>query len=91
MFYSRWLIVPAASEGKVVDAGGPQGAWTPHTPATTIFLFAWIPRRSAAGNAVQYICFERQVHGFITMGRAIDEAHTAVDLCAAALRRALFG
>ena len=46
---------------------------------------------SAAGNAVQYICFERQVHGFITMGRVIDEAHTAVDLCAAALRRALFG
>ena len=44
---------------------------------------------SAAGNAVQYICFERQVHGFITMGRLIDEANTAVDLCAAALRRAL--
>jgi acetyl esterase len=44
---------------------------------------------SAAGNAVQYICFERQVHGFITMGRLIDEANTAVDLCASALRRAL--
>ena len=44
---------------------------------------------SAAGNSVQYICFERQVHGFITMSRVIDEAHTAVDLCAAALRRAL--
>ena len=44
---------------------------------------------SAAGNAVQYVCFERQIHGFITMGRVIDEAHTAVDLCAAAVRRAL--
>jgi acetyl esterase len=44
---------------------------------------------SAAGNAVQYICFERQVHGFITMSKVIDEAQTAVDLCAALLRRAL--
>ncbi|MES2959983.1 MAG: alpha/beta hydrolase [Pseudomonadota bacterium] len=44
---------------------------------------------SAAGNAVQYVCFERQIHGFITMGRVIDEAHTAVDLCAAVLRRTL--
>ena len=44
---------------------------------------------SDAGNRVQYLCFERQVHGFITMSRVIDEAHTAVDLCAAVLRRAL--
>ena len=44
---------------------------------------------SAAGNAVQYVCFERQIQGFITMGRVIDEAHTAIDLCAAALCRAL--
>ena len=43
---------------------------------------------SAAGNRVQYICFERQIHGFITMGRVIDEAHTAVALCAAVLRDA---
>lgn len=46
-------------------------------------------RLSAAGNRVQYVCFERQIHGFITMGRVLDEAHTAIDLCAAALRRAL--
>lgn len=46
-------------------------------------------RLSAAGNRTQYICFERQIHGFLTMGRVLDEAHTAVDLCAAALRRAL--
>ena len=44
---------------------------------------------SAAGTRAQYVCFERQIHGFITMGRAIDEANTAVALCAAALRRAL--
>lgn len=44
---------------------------------------------SAAGTPAQYVCFERQIHGFAPMGRAIDEANTALDLCAAALRRAL--
>ena len=44
---------------------------------------------SAAGSTAQYICFERQIHGFITMGRVIAEANTAVGLCALALRRAL--
>ena len=48
-------------------------------------------RLSAAGTPTQYICFERQLHGFITMGRLLDEAHTAVDLCARVLRRALVG
>ncbi|MEI8265625.1 MAG: alpha/beta hydrolase [Betaproteobacteria bacterium] len=43
---------------------------------------------SAAGVPTQYVCFERQIHGFITMGRVIEEAHTAVGLCSAALRRA---
>jgi acetyl esterase len=43
---------------------------------------------SAAGVATQYVCFERQIHGFITMSRVIAEAHTAVALCGAALRRA---
>lgn len=43
---------------------------------------------SAAGVPTQYVCFERQIHGFITMSRVIDEAHTAVGLCGAALRRA---
>lgn len=42
---------------------------------------------SAAGNRVQYVCFERQVHGFITMSRVLDEAESAVELCGAALRR----
>jgi acetyl esterase len=31
----------------------------------------------------QYVCFERQIHGFITMGRVLDEAQTAIDLCGA--------
>ena len=45
---------------------------------------------SAAGVKVQYICFERNLHGFITMGRVIDEARTAVALCASVLKEALF-
>jgi acetyl esterase len=44
---------------------------------------------SGAGVPTQLVCFERQVHGFVTMGRVIDEANTALDLCASALRRAL--
>ena len=44
---------------------------------------------SAAGNRVQYVGFERQIHGFVPMSRVLDEALTAVDLCSAALRRAL--
>mgnify|MGYP000234603091 CR=1 FL=1 len=43
---------------------------------------------SSAGTPAQYLCFERQIHGFITMGRVLDEANTAVGLCALALRRA---
>ena len=42
-----------------------------------------------AGNRATYVCFERQIHGFITMGRVLDEANAAVSLCAAELRRAL--
>ena len=44
---------------------------------------------TAAGNRASHVCFERQIHGFITMGRLLDEANTAVALCAAELRRAL--
>jgi acetyl esterase len=49
---------------------------------------AYADALSAAGTPAQYVCFERQIHGFITMGRVIPEARTAVDLCTAALRRA---
>jgi acetyl esterase len=43
----------------------------------------------AAGNRASYVCFERQIHGFILMGKVLDEANAAVALCAAELRRAL--
>ena len=46
-------------------------------------------RLSEAGVACTYSCFARQIHGFILMGRMLDEAHDAVALCAASLRRAL--
>ncbi|MDB5824331.1 MAG: alpha/beta hydrolase fold-containing protein [Herminiimonas sp.] len=46
-------------------------------------------RLTAAGNNATYVCFDRQIHGFILMGRVLDEAHSAVNLCAAELRQAL--
>jgi acetyl esterase len=46
---------------------------------------------TAAGNRCTHICFERQIHGFILMGRVIDEANAAVAICAAELRRELAG
>ena len=50
---------------------------------------ALLAAAEAAGNRATHLCFERQIHGFITMGRVIDEANAAVALCAAALRDAL--
>ena len=47
---------------------------------------AYADALSAAGTPTQYICFERQIHGFIIMGGAVDEANTAVRLCADYLR-----
>ena len=44
---------------------------------------------SKAGVPTQYVCFERQIHGFITMGRVLEESNTAVALCALAIQRAL--
>jgi acetyl esterase len=48
---------------------------------------AYADAMSAAGNAVQYVCFERQIHGFLGMGGMVDEANTAVRLCADFLRQ----
>jgi acetyl esterase len=42
-----------------------------------------------AGVNATLVNFERQIHGFILMGKAIDEANVAVQLCAAQLRAAL--
>jgi acetyl esterase len=46
-------------------------------------------RLSEAGNRATSVCFERQIHGFILMGRVIDEANAAVAMCAGELRRGL--
>jgi acetyl esterase len=48
-------------------------------------------RLTQAGTRSSLVCFERQIHGFILMGRVLDEANTAVQLCAAQLRSALSG
>lgn len=50
---------------------------------------AYADRLKAEGVATEYVCYERQVHGFITMGKVLDEANEAVTLCAKALRKAL--
>ena len=42
-----------------------------------------------AGSSSTLVCFERQIHGFITMGKVLDEANIAVALCATQLRQAL--
>ena len=43
---------------------------------------------SSAGTRATLVNFERQIHGFITMGKVLDEANDAVRLCAAMLRAA---
>lgn len=48
-------------------------------------------RLSESGNKATLISFERQIHGFILMGKILDEANTAVSLCAAQLRDAMKG
>jgi acetyl esterase len=50
---------------------------------------AYAQRLTEAGNRATHICFERQIHGFITMGRVIDEAHAAVAICALEVKRAI--
>jgi acetyl esterase len=44
---------------------------------------------STAGTKATLVNFERQLHGFITMGRVIDEANVAVQLCASQLKLSL--
>jgi len=50
---------------------------------------AYAKRLTDAGNRASYVHFPRQIHGFVSMGKLIDEANSAVALCAAELRRAL--
>lgn len=42
----------------------------------------------AAAVPVEYVCFESQIHGFLTMSKLIDDAARAFDRCAQALARA---
>jgi acetyl esterase len=44
---------------------------------------------SAAGTRATLVNFERQIHGFLPMGRVLDEADVAVQLCASQLATAL--
>ncbi|TFZ08879.1 alpha/beta hydrolase [Ramlibacter humi] len=50
---------------------------------------AYAQKLSEAGSRASLVNFDRQIHGFITMGKVIDEANTAVQLCASQLRLAL--
>jgi acetyl esterase len=50
---------------------------------------AYAQKLTEAGNTAALASFERQIHGFITMGKVIDEANVAVQLCAAQLKQAL--
>jgi acetyl esterase len=50
---------------------------------------AYAEALTAAGNRATSVCFERQIHGFILMGKVLDEANAAIALCAADLKRAL--
>jgi acetyl esterase len=50
---------------------------------------AYAERLTAAGSAASYVLFAREIHGFVLMGKVLDEARSAVALCAAELRRAL--
>jgi acetyl esterase len=47
---------------------------------------AYAEQLRAAGNEVEYVCYEGQFHGFITMGRIVAQANEAVALCASRLR-----
>jgi acetyl esterase len=70
-----------------------------HLPPTLVLVAGYDPlhdegaayaqRLSEAGCHATLINFERQIHGFILMGRVIDEANAAVRLCAAEVRQAL--
>jgi len=50
---------------------------------------AYAQRLTEAGVRSTQLCFERQIHGFILMGKVLDEADTAVGVCATVLRDAL--
>ena len=50
---------------------------------------AYADRLSGSGVPTRYLCFERQIHGFMPMGRVIDESNLALEVCALTLANAL--
>jgi acetyl esterase len=50
---------------------------------------AFADKLRAAGVPVEYKCYDGMIHGFLRMGRVLDQALVALDESAAALRRAL--
>lgn len=50
---------------------------------------AYAQKLTEAGSPATLVSFERQIHGFALMGRVLDEANVAVQLCAQQLRSAL--
>ncbi len=48
-------------------------------------------RLRAAGVAVEYHCYEGQIHGFVSMSGALEEGREALERAGAALRRAIDG
>ena len=46
-------------------------------------------RLEAAGVAVEYVCFESTIHGFMTFGGALDVGKQALELAAQKLRENL--
>ncbi len=52
---------------------------------------AYADRLKEAGVAVDYVCYERQIHGFVSMAGAVDEGKQFLREAAAALRKAFTG
>ena len=50
---------------------------------------AYAQKMTEAGSTSTHISFERQIHGFIGMGRVNAESNVAVRMCAAELKQAL--
>ena len=50
---------------------------------------AYAQRLTQAGNSATLVNFSRQIHGFITMGKVLEEANEAISMCAATLKRKL--
>ena len=67
--------------------------WCSPPASTRCATKAWhyAERWSPPAIASTDVCFERQIHGFITMGRMIDEAGVAIERCSRALRQAFSG